>query len=84
MQEIKRLKEMGIDIGSYVSKEQDIKIAGAGGISEKEKIKKEIKQLQEKLEELDSKLDNGEISETIWEKRVDRIERNIKELQNNP
>ncbi|KKN09417.1 hypothetical protein LCGC14_1046790 [marine sediment metagenome] len=84
LQEIKRLKEMGIDIGSYVSKEQDIKIAGAGGISEKEKIKKEIKQLQEKLEELDSKLDNGEISETIWEKRVDRIERNIKELQNNP
>lgn len=45
-----------------------IKIAGAGGISEKEKLKKEIKQLQEKLEELDSKLDNGEISETIWEK----------------
>ncbi len=83
LQEIKRLKEMGIDIGSYVSKEQDIKIAGAGGISEKEKIKKEIKQLQEKLEELDSKLDNGEMSETIWEKRVDRIERNIKELQNN-
>jgi len=81
--EIKRLKEMGIDIESYVSKEQDIKIAGAGGISEKEKIEKEIKQLQEKLDELDKKLDEGKISETIWEKRVDRIEDNIKELKKN-
>jgi len=83
LHEIKRLKEMGIDIASYVSKEQDIKIAGAGGISEKEKIEKEIKQLQEKLEELDEKFDEGKISETIWEKRVERIEKNIEELKKN-
>lgn len=83
LQEIKRLKEMGIDVASYVSKEQDIKIAGAGGISEREKIEKEIKQLQEKLEGLDNKLDEGKISETVWEKRVDRIENNIKDLKKN-
>ena len=81
LQEIKRLKEMGVDVASYVTKEQDIKIAAAGGSSEKEKIEKEIKELQEKLEELDEKLDEGKISETVWEKRVDRIENNIKELK---
>ncbi len=79
--ELKRLKEMGIDIADYVSKEQDIKIAGAGGISEKEKIKNEINQLEKKIEELDNKLDAGTISETVWEKRVDRIEKKIDELK---
>ncbi|KKM13907.1 hypothetical protein LCGC14_1711490 [marine sediment metagenome] len=82
LQELKRLKEMGIDITDYVSKEQDIKIAGAGGISEKEKIGKEIKQLEEKIEELDDKLDSGTISENVWEKRVERIEKKIEELKN--
>ena len=81
LQEIKRLKEMGIDAASYVSKEQDIKIASAGGITEKEKIKNEINQLEKKIEELDNKLDAGTISETVWEKRVDRIEKKIDELK---
>ncbi len=79
--ELKRLKELGVNITDYVSKEQDIKIAGAGGISEKERIRDEIKQLEQKIEELDDKLDAGTISETVWEKRVDRIEKKLDELK---
>ena len=81
LQELKRLKEMGIDVSTYVSKEQDIKMAAAGGASEKEKIEKEIAELGEKMEDLDNSLDSGKISETVWEKRTERIEKKIEELK---
>ncbi len=83
MQELKRLQEMGIDVSTYVSKEQDIKMAAAGGASEKERIEKEIAELEEKMEDLDDSLDSGKISETVWEKRTERIEKKIEELKSN-
>jgi len=81
LQELKRLKEIGIDVKSYVEKEQEIKMAGAGGISEKEKIKIEIKDLEKEIKELDEKLDSGIISETVWKKRMDRCEKKLEELK---
>jgi len=83
LQELKALKEMGVDVSTYVSKEQDIKMAAAspGGASEKEKIKAEIAELEKKIDELDEKLDAGEMSESVWEKRMDRLEGKIKDLK---
>lgn len=81
LQELQKLQELGIDINTYVQQEQKIKMAAAGGVSEEEKIKKEIKELEEKMEELDDSLDSGKISENIWEKRTDRLQKKIDDLK---
>lgn len=79
----KALQEMGIDLGAYVSKEQDIKMVASapGGLTEKQKAENEIAELEKKIEELDEKLDNKEMSESVWEKRVERLESKIKDLR---